>query len=275
MVGAAVREAELLKARGTMGGKSSGRGKSTRREKSTGRGQSSKEKVPKFLRAVRAALKPLKDAGRAAGARAYMRGQFEYLGIGTPERRAAVMPMIRAFGPTDAAELRMVALGLWKMREREYQYVAADLLARHHAVLGLGDLPWLLDLAQEKSWWDTVDCIVKVVGKVVRRSGAKGQREMDRAIRAENFWVRRIALLHQLGRRGETDTVRLFRYAELLAAEKEFFIRKAIGWALRDYAWHDWRAVERFLETTSGPLSGLTVREASKNFRTLKRRGKA
>ena len=79
-------------------------------------------------------------------------------------------------------------------------------------------------------------------------------------------------MLHQLGWRGDTDTERLFRFAELLAAEKEFFIRKAIGWALRDYAWHDWRAVERFLKTTSAPLSGLTVREASKNFGGLKQR---
>jgi 3-methyladenine DNA glycosylase AlkD len=98
---------------------------------------------------------------------------------------------------------------------------------------------------------------------------------MDRAVRAENFWVRRITMLHQLGLRGETDTARLFRYAELLAPEREFFIRKAIGWALRDYAWHDWRAVEKFLKSTSAPLSGLTVREASKNFAALRQRSKA
>ena len=78
-------------------------------------------------------------------------------------------------------------------------------------------------------------------------------------------------MLHQLGLRDEVDTERLFRYAELLAAEKEFFIRKAIGWALRDYAWHDWRAVDKFLGTTQIELSGLTVREARKNFATLKR----
>ncbi len=81
-------------------------------------------------------------------------------------------------------------------------------------------------------------------------------------------------MLHQLGLRDETDTVRLFRYAELLAPEKEFFIRKAIGWALRDYAWHDWQAVEKFLKTTRAPLSGLTVREASKNFAALKERSR-
>jgi len=91
-------------------------------------------------------------------------------------------------------------------------------------------------------------------------------RAMDRDVKHGDFWVRRIAMLHQLGLRGETDTARLFKYAELLATEKEFFIRKAIGWALRDYAWHDWRAVERFLKTSEVKFSGLTVREAGKNF---------
>ena len=199
-----------------------------------------------------------------------MRGRFEYIGISTPERRAAVGLLIRGFKPATAGELRAAAEGLWAMREREYQYVAADLLARYQSVLSLDDLAWLLDLAQEKSWWDTVDCIVKVVGKVVRRSGAKGVRGMDRAVKHKDFWVRRIAMLHQLGWRGDTDTERLFRYAELLAPETEFFIRKAIGWALRDYAWHDVRAVEKFLKSTSAQLSGLTVREAGKNFAALR-----
>ena len=231
---------------------------------------SAKMTVAEFLRAVRAALRPLKDTERARGMRAYMRGRFVYLGVGTPERRAAVLLLLRAFKPASAAQLRKAAEALWAMREREYQYVAADLLIRYQAVLNLGDLPWLLELAQQKSWWDTVDCIVKVVGKIVRRAGAKGVRAMDRAVKHEDFWVRRIAMLHQLGWRGETDTERLFRFAELLGAEKEFFIRKAIGWALRDYAWHDWRAVEKFLKSTRVELSGLTVREASKNLAALK-----
>jgi 3-methyladenine DNA glycosylase AlkD len=233
--------------------------------------RSAKQKAAKFQRDVRGALVPLKDAERAAGARAYMRGKFEYLGIATPERRAAVAELIRGFKPATAEELREAATGMWAMREREYQYVAADLLIKHQAALSLDDLPWLLELAQQKSWWDTVDCIVKVAGKVVRRSGAKGVRAMDRAVKHKDLWVRRIAMLHQLGWRNDCDTERLFRYAELLAAEKEFFIRKAIGWALRDYAWHDWRVVERFLIANEGKFSGLTVREAGKNFGALRK----
>jgi 3-methyladenine DNA glycosylase AlkD len=227
---------------------------------------SSKQRIAKFHHAVRTALRPLRDDERAAAMRAYVRGQFEYLGVGTVERRAAVTPLIRALKPADAAELRAAVDGLWAMREREYLYCGAELLARHQAVLSFNDLPWLVDLAQQKSWWDSVDSLVKTVGKIVRRSGARGMRAMDAAVRHKNFWVRRIAMLHQLGWRGECDTERLFAYAEMLAAEKEFFIRKAIGWALRDYAWHDWQAVESFLKRSKSEFSGLTVREARKNF---------
>jgi 3-methyladenine DNA glycosylase AlkD len=226
-----------------------------------------------FQRAVKAALRPLANAERAAGMRAYMRNQFEYLGVSMPDHRAAVAPLLKRFSPADGEELRMAAEGLWQMREREYQYVATGLLGRYQAILTLDDLPWLLGLVQSKSWWDTVDALVKTIGPVVRRAGPRGKRAMDAAVKHDNFWVRRIAMLHQLGLRGEVDTERLFRYAELLAVEKEFFIRKAIGWALRDYAWHDWRAIEKFLKTTQIGLCGLTVREASINFAALSQRG--
>jgi len=233
------------------------------------------KKIAEFHRAVRAALKPLADRKRAAAMRAYMRNQFEYLGVSTPDHRAAVAPLLKCFSPAGPEELRVAAEGLWRLREREYQYVATGLLGRYQKILSLDDLPWLLELVQTKSWWDTVDSLLKAIGPAVHRAGAKGKRAMDRAVRHENFWVRRIAMLHQLGLREKVDTKRLFRYAELLAAEKEFFIRKAIGWALRDYAWHDWCAVDRFLKSTRAPLSGLTVREASKNFAALKERDRA
>ncbi|HUA91796.1 MAG TPA: DNA alkylation repair protein [Terracidiphilus sp.] len=219
-----------------------------------------------FSRAIEMVLTPLADETGAAEMCAYLRGRFQYFGIPTPRRRAAVKPLIRSFAPVNPVTLRAAASALWQMPQRECQYVAADLLSGHCAALTIDDLPWLLELAQKKSWWDSVDALVKVVGKIVRVAGAKGRREMDRAVRAENFWVRRIAMLHQLGWRGDTDVARLFRYADLLAPEKEFFVRKAIGWALRDYAWHDWRAVDSYLKTARERLSPLTCREAMKNF---------
>ncbi|MDR3793764.1 MAG: DNA alkylation repair protein [Terracidiphilus sp.] len=226
-----------------------------------------------FVAQVKNALRPLADARRAIEMKAYMRGQFDYLGIGTPERRAVLKPLHGVYRPESAEELCAGAEVLWALREREYQYAAVGLLDRNKELLELADLEWVLELVRTKSWWDTVDALAKVVGSVVRREGAKGQRRMDRALADEDFWVRRIALLHQLGWRAETDTERLFSYARKLGHEKEFFIRKAIGWALRDYAWHDWRAVERFLAEHGDELSGLSVREAGKNLAGLKASG--
>ena len=223
-----------------------------------------------FDRSIEAVLLPLADPARAAGMRAYMRGQFEYLGIPTPARRLAIRSLVRSFNPAQPEALRGAALALWSRREREYHYAAADLLVHHSGALGAADISWLLELAQQKAWWDSVDALAKVVGRVVRASGARGKKQMDRAIHAKDMWVRRIAMIHQLGWRGETDTVRLFRYAEILAPESEFFLRKAAGWALRDYAWHDWRAVAAFLKRAGDRISPLTYREATKNFPALK-----
>jgi len=228
--------------------------------------------IAQFVREVERALAPLADAEKAAAMSAYMRGQFIYLGVATPSHRAAVAPLIRAFHPESPVQLRAAVDALWKKRDREYQYVGLGLLARHGVVLSSVDMPWLLGLAQQKSWWDTVDSLAKIVGAVVRRSGAKGGPQMDRAVLQANLWVRRIAMLHQLGWRADTDMARLFDYARLLAPETEFFIRKAIGWALRDYAWHDFRAVETFLLAEGDRFSGLTRREAAKNMTKLQAR---
>jgi 3-methyladenine DNA glycosylase AlkD len=227
-----------------------------------------------FLRAVEAALTPLANPQRAAEMKAYMRGQFDYLGIGTPERRAALTPLHALYQPANAAEARRVAEALWARTERESQYAAIGLLNRQTDLLELTDVEWLLELVQQKSWWDTVDSLSKVVGNIVRRAGAKGHRRMDAALQHQNLWVRRIALLHQLGWHEDTDTKRLFSYAQKLAHEKDFFIRKAIGWSLRDYAWYDWKAVDAFIAEHGSQLAPLSVREATKNFPKLKQGGK-
>ena len=217
--------------------------------------------------AVKSALAPLADAAKAQPMRAYMRDQFEYLGIQTPQLRRAVLPVFRLFDTADAAELLAAVRAVWGLREREYQYAALDLLAYRERLLGVKDLPAVLELVQEKSWWDTVDRLAGIVGTVVRRDKKAGGRVMDRAVRSGNMWVRRVAMVHQLLWRGDTDVARLFAYAECLAHEQEFFIRKAIGWALRDYAKHDRGAVESFVEMRRDRLSSLTCREA------MKRRG--
>jgi 3-methyladenine DNA glycosylase AlkD len=219
-------------------------------------------KTARLKVAIKSTLTPLADPERAQQMSSYMRGKFEYLGIATPVRRAAALPVIRAFEPADALGLLDASRSLWSMPEREYQYAGLDLLDCHEKLLTTKELPALLKLVEDKSWWDTVDSLAGIIGRIVRREKQAGQRLMDRCVKARNLWVRRVAMLHQLGWRGETDTARLFGYAERLAPETDFFIRKAIGWALRDYAKHDRSAVENFIRKRKDQLSRLTCREA-------------
>lgn len=216
---------------------------------------------------IRLCLLPLADPTRAAGMKTYMRGQFDFFGIPTPVRRKAVAALLRQ--QQTSTELLDNAYSLWAMPERECQYVAIDLLARHWKTLASSNLTDLLALVQEKSWWDSVDGLAAVVSDIVhaaRMSDPDAQQVMDAVLLHPNLWVRRVAILHQLGWRADTDRQRLFDYAQTLANEPDFFIRKAIGWALRDFARHDSTAVAEFLAGTGLKLSPLSRREAGKHL---------
>ena len=217
---------------------------------------------------IETALRPLADETQAIPMRAYMLDQFAFLGIRATPRRQALrgLPKLNRWS---GADLLALAESLWEMPEREFQYVAVDLLAKHHRQLGLGSLPRLLQLVQRHSWWDTVDGLAGVVGDIVLRSRGDvpaAQRLMDDWLIHSNFWVRRVAMLHQLGWKSATDEKRLLHYALVLAPETDFFIRKAIGWALRDYARIKPEIVRKFLDRHTPSLSGLTRREAGKHL---------
>jgi len=221
-----------------------------------------------FVADVAAALHHAADPSRTPAMQAYMRNQFDFLGIPTPRRRAATASLLRAFQPGTSRELLDAARMLWQQPEREFQYVAVDLLARYRKTLSPADFPALLALVRKKAWWDSVDGLAVVVGSIVRRYPRKAQPIMDRAVFDRNLWIRRVAMLHQLGWRADTDTKRLYAYAEQLGSEKDFFIQKAIGWALRDYARHDPEAVRAFLRRAGARLYALSVREASRHLHT-------
>jgi len=221
-----------------------------------------------LLSQIEAALRPLADAQQAAPMRAYMLNQFAFLGIRAPARRQALrgLPKLSAW---TAPELLALTDQLWDLPEREFQYVAVDLLAKHHRLLGPDNVVHLLQLVQCKPWWDTVDGLAGVVGDILLRARAgepDAQRAMDACLSHPNLWVRRVAMLHQLGWKAHTDEVRLLHYALALAPEPDFFIRKAIGWALRDHARTRPEPVRAFLAQHAQSLSGLTRREAAKHL---------
>ena len=221
-----------------------------------------------FALAVQRALAPLADEARAEAMKAYLLNQFEFLGLPAPVRRAAVKSIGKVqWQSTD--DLLAAAELLWQRPEREYRYTAVDLLRQHSAQLSVNDLPALQALLLRDAWWETVDGLSAVIAEVMHAAVLQkpnAAAAMDVWLKHPSFWVRRSAMLHQLGWRLDTDTTRLFGFAQQLADEKEFFIRKAIGWALRDYARWNPQAVTEFLVQHRANLSGLTVREAAKHL---------
>ncbi|MDE2593314.1 MAG: DNA alkylation repair protein [Burkholderiales bacterium] len=215
-----------------------------------------------WVQAVQAALRPLADAERAGPMRAYMKDQFPFLGVATPARRQAVAFLGREWD----GDILAVAQSLWALPEREYQYVACDLLRQHVQGLMDTDLSILYLLILDKSWWDTVDSLAVTVGALVQQY-PRLIAQMDEWIANPNLWIRRVALLHQLAWKSETDQDRLFGYCLRRAGDTDFFIRKAIGWALRQYARENPTAVARFIRSHENQLSGLSIREAMKHLK--------
>jgi 3-methyladenine DNA glycosylase AlkD len=196
--------------------------------------------------------------------RAYMRDAFPFLGIKTPRRRELAKQIVRGLPAPDEADLRAVALACWAQPAREYQYFAVDWLVKHANRPGPGFLTTVETLVTTRSWWDTVDALAtRVVGPVVANHPV-ALSTMDKWAADDNLWLARTAILHQLHYKENTDTARLFGYCTALAGHRDFFIRKAIGWALRHYARTDPDAVAAYVRSTPG-LSPLSVREALKH----------
>ncbi len=190
----------------------------------------------------------------------YMKGHFQFFGIPSPARRAIQRDVVGRWAPTEA-ELVTFADAAWSRPERELQYAACDLIDRNAKRMSTAFIDDLGRWITHRSWWDTVDALAHGVGAVVR-SHPEVARRMDEWIESEDFWLARAAILHQLRFKAETDAERLFRYCVRRAGDSEFFIRKAIGWALREYSKSDPAAVIAFVRDHDAELSPLSRREA-------------
>ena len=203
------------------------------------------------------------DPGRAPAMAAYMRDRFPFLGLPTPVQRRAARAALGELPPPDDADIVALTAACWAMPEREYQYAGCDYAIRYWTRAGPGFLHHTRTLLITKSWWDTVDALAtNVVGPLVRAHPALVT-VMDDWIDDDNDWLVRTAIIHQLHAKDRTDTARLFGYCRRRAADREFFVRKAIGWALREYSKTDADAVAQFV-ATHGELSPLSAREALK-----------
>ena len=206
------------------------------------------------------------DPARAAPMRSYMRDQFDFLGIRSTEQRALARQVLSGLANPDENELRTVALACWALPHREYQYFACDWLRRHARIASPDFLDTARRLVVTKSWWDTVDALAAhVVGPLVSWHPDLLS-TMDDWSRHEDMWLVRTAILHQLRYGEATDAARLFRYCTAQAEHRNFFVRKAIGWALREYAKTAPDAVSVYVRAHERRLSPLSVREALKNL---------
>lgn len=206
-------------------------------------------------------LRNLANAGDARAMKAYMRGRFEFLGVKTPARRKAAKAFFKKHGGADI-DWRFVRQA-WEHPFREMQYAALDYLETRKNLLRPGDLPQLKKLAQTKSWWDTIDFLDRLAGGII--AGFPETRPVIlQWSRDEDIWLRRLAIDHQLLRKDQTDQHLLEQILVNNLNQTEFFINKAIGWALRDYSKTNPEWVKNFIRQHHGKMAPLSIREASK-----------
>jgi 3-methyladenine DNA glycosylase AlkD len=193
----------------------------------------------------------------------YMRDQFEYLGIKTPELTALLKAHYAAHGLPPLSALDGVARELWSLPQREFQYAAIGVISKLEKALPADFIFTLEYLLITKSWWDTVDALATgTLGLHFQRHPGARKKYLAKWRRSDDFWLRRAAILFQLGYKADTDFDLLCDIIRENVGSQEFFVNKAIGWALRQYSRVDPQAVRRFVAAT--PLSALSAREALK-----------
>ncbi|MGM0843433.1 MAG: DNA alkylation repair protein [Bacillota bacterium] len=200
--------------------------------------------------------------------KAYMRNQFDFLGIRTPERKLLLRTFLKEHGTPSPEELPELAITLWAQPEREFQYLALALLDKNRKELQPEHLQLVEELIVTKSWWDTIDTIAsRIAGFVIKKYPVEGEVFLDKWISSENFWLNRTAILYQLSYKKDTNEGKLFSYIKQHASSKEFFVEKAIGWALREYSKTAPETVAGFIEKED--LRPLSKREGLKHLKRI------
>lgn len=206
------------------------------------------------------------DDERAAGAKRYLKSDLVFLGVPIPDLRREVRLWTQENPALRRTQLTRLSRALWGTRVHELRAFAIELLRLHETLLEPADLALLESMLGDSHTWAYVDAIaIHLAGPMVAKFPALS-RELDRWAGDEDFWLRRSAMLALLLplRRGSGDWDRFERYADDMLEEPEFFIRKAIGWVLREVAKQDPERVADFLRPRIDRISGVTLREAVK-----------
>ena len=219
----------------------------------------------KYSLALKSLFEENENPAQAGPMKKYMRDQFEYLGIKTPQSAALMKGFIAEHGLPPLEKLDVIVRDLWSLPQREFQYAAMGLMGKFEKTVGPEFITTIEYLLVTKSWWDTVDALAgHAVGSQFKRFPKVREKYLKKWRKSENFWLRRTTLLFQLGYKDETDFDLLCDLIHENLGSEEFFINKAIGWALRQYAWTEPGKVRKFVKATK-ELNPLSKREALKN----------
>lgn len=219
--------------------------------------------------AIEARLKPLGTAARAEGSKAYLKSDLRFLGNDSATLRQEARTWRTAHPDWDIDALCGLTEALWRREVFELRNFALVLLVKQAADLEPRHMPFLERLLRDSHTWALVDEIApRLVGPLLERHPREVGRVLDRWAKDQDFWIRRAALLALLlpMRRGDGDWKRFERYADPLLEDREFFIRKAIGWVLREAAKRTPERVAAFVSPRAGRLSGVTWREATRKL---------
>jgi 3-methyladenine DNA glycosylase AlkD len=223
-----------------------------------------------IVTAVRDALASGGDPEKAAQQQRYMKSTLPYRGYTAPELKALLRPLLAPYEPTDRATWEATVRELWDDATHREERYAAIAVARHRGArewLAPESVPLLRHLVVTGAWWDVVD---ETAQHLVRPALEAHREELTEVLRAwatdDDLWVRRTAVICQVGRRAETDTDLLRHAVDANVEDPTFWLRKGIGWALRDYARTDPDWVRAEVLRHGARLSGLSRREALKHL---------
>lgn len=202
------------------------------------------------------------DKENAIAMSKYMRNLFKFYGIPTPKRKAIYKDFLK-----EEKKLKQVDWDFldkcYEDDHREFQYLVSDYLITMNQFLNYEDIFKMEKYIKTKEWWDTIDFLDRVIGEIGLRDNRVDKLMLDWS-KDDDFWVRRIAIDHQLCRKEKTNTELLEKILINNFGSDEFFINKAIGWALRDYSKTNPEWVKAFIEKYKGQMHGLSIQEASK-----------
>ena len=192
----------------------------------------------------------------------YMKDKFRFLGVRATTRTEIYKKYFPDTRKTKIIDWDFVE-SCWNKEEREFQYVVVYYLKAMQKFLKREDISRLKYLIVTKSWWDTVDLLAKVIGSLVIRIEGYDQIMLEWS-KDSNIWLKRVAILYQLSLKEKVDKQILERILVGNLGDSEFFINKAIGWALRDYSKYNPEWVREFIKKNKDNMANLSIREASK-----------